>query len=43
LANLIITLLTGLIWEVFAFLRKNLEEQTKIDSLLEEINALHEE
>lgn len=38
LANLVIvSLLTGLIWEVFTFLNKNLEEQVQVEQVLEEI------
>jgi len=43
LANLIIiSLLTGLIWEVFAFMDKNLNEQAQIEELLAEINIMNE-
>jgi len=37
---IIISLLTGLIWEVFAFMDKNLTEQAKVNEFLNEINFL---
>lgn len=36
---IIISLLTGLIWEVFAFTSKSLAEQLKIDEVLEELSV----